>query len=229
LDVLPLDERTALRVALDVLVFIMAVMGGRVIPMFTANGVPGTQPRRLRPLEIGALAGVVLLALADVMDAGPVPTALLCGLLFAAHAWRLALWQPWRTRRVPLVWILHAAYGWIVLHFLLRAAAALGLVPESVAIHALTVGGIGGLTLGMMTRTARGHTGRPLRADARDVAIYSLVMLAALARAPGVLVGAAAYVPMLAVGALAWMLAFGLYVVAYAPFLLRARVDGKPG
>ena len=52
----------------------------------------------------------------------------------------------------------------------------------SVAAHALTVGAVGGLIIGMMTRTARGHTARPLRADRMDVACYLLVLAAGVVR-----------------------------------------------
>ncbi|MGG6496592.1 UNVERIFIED_CONTAM: NnrS family protein, partial [Bacteroidetes bacterium 56_B9] len=84
--------------------------------------------------------------------------------------------------RVPLVWVLHLAYAWIPVHLLLRAAAELGLVAPTLAIHALTVGAVGGLVIGMITRTARGHTGRPLRADGWELACYGAVLLAAAVR-----------------------------------------------
>ena len=85
---------------------------------------------------------------------------------------RLYLWQPWRTFATPLVWVLHAAYAWIVAHLALRGLSELGLISGSLATHALTIGAIGGLTIGMMTRTARGHTARPLQADGFDIASY---------------------------------------------------------
>ena len=122
------------------LLFIMAVMGGRVIPMFTNNGVPGAQARRHPALEWVALGGVLLLAAADAFALqGPLLAALV-GLCAVAHLLRLALWQPWRTWRTPLVWVLHAAYLWIVLHLALRAVAEMGWVAPSLATHALTVG-----------------------------------------------------------------------------------------
>jgi uncharacterized protein involved in response to NO len=171
-----------MQVGLDIVMLIMAVMGGRVIPMFTNNGISGTQARRNPTLEKLCLGGILALIIADVLL---VPSMLIAGLAAAlaiAHAARLVLWQPWRTLRTPLVWILHAGYAWIVVHLMLRAFAALGLVPELIAVHALTIGGIGGLTIGMMTRTARGHTGRPLLADRRDIACYGLVLMAAIIR-----------------------------------------------
>jgi len=98
------------------------------------------------------------------------------------------------------------------------------------ALHALTIGVIGGMTIGMMTRTARGHTGRPLRADGFEVAMYVLVMLAAIARVFGPLVVPGdAYVTTIVVAAALWASAFGLYAIRYWPVLTRPRVDGRPG
>ena len=127
------------------------------------------------------------------------------------------------------MWVLHAAYAWIPLHLALRAAAELGWVSGSVATHALTVGATGGLVIGMMTRTARGHTGRPLRADGFDIACYVLVLTAALVR-----VGVPLLVPAWSMhgvicSAALWSAGFALYLVRYWPVLSRPRLDGKPG
>jgi uncharacterized protein involved in response to NO len=102
-------------------------------------------------------------------------------------------------------------------------------VPETVAIHALTIGAIGGLTLGMMTRTARGHTGRSLKADRFEVAAFALVQLAALTRVLGALVTPGAYVASVAISSVLWSAAYGIYAVRYWPILTRSRLDGKAG
>jgi uncharacterized protein involved in response to NO len=128
-----------------------------------------------------------------------------------------------------MVWILHAAYAWIVVHLALRGAAALDLVPAPLATHALTIGAIGGLTIGMMTRTARGHTGRRLAADRVDIACYALVMLAALTRVAGPLLMPQAYRATVIAAGVSWSIGFALYALAYAPSLINARPDGKPG
>jgi len=229
MGLLALPAWAGLQLGLDVVLFIMVVMGGRVIPMFTNNGVPGTLATRKAWLEPLALGAVLAILVADLVGlSGPVLAVLLV-VAAGAHGARLALWQPWRTLRTPLVWILHLAYAWIVLHLALRGAAQLGWVMPSVAAHALTAGAIGSLTLGMMTRTARGHTARPLRADGHDVAVYWLVTLAAVVRVVVPLLWPAVYVPGLVVSALLWSAAFVVYVAHYGPWLLRARLDGKPG
>eukprot|EP01041_Mallomonas_annulata_P034730 gene34730-57558_t len=148
--------------------------------MFTNNGVPGTNATKQPVVEKAALGGVIAVLVADVLGLTGAPLAILVVLAAAAHAWRLALWRPWKTVRVPLVWVLHAAYAWVPIHLLLRGLAELELVVPSLATHALTVGAAGGLIIGTMTRTARGHTGRPLIADRYETACYLLVLLAAL-------------------------------------------------
>ena len=167
--------------------------------------------------------------LADVLQLRGAALATLLGVAAVAHVWRLALWQPWRTLRTPLVWILHAAYAWIGLHFILRACAELGWIASSIATHALTVGAVGGLTIGMMTRTARGHTGRPLRADAFDVTCYGLILSAALVRVLILLVAPQAHMVAVIGSAALWSAGFALYAIHYWPLLSRARLDGKPG
>ena len=113
------------------------------------------------------------------------PAWLTAPLAFCAAGVSLAnllSWQPQRTLRVPLLWILHLSYAWIGIGFALLAAASLGLLPASAALHALTVGSMAGLIIGMMTRTTLGHTGRPLKGGKAEAAMYWLIQLGALAR-----------------------------------------------
>jgi uncharacterized protein involved in response to NO len=218
-----------LQLGLDVILFIMAVMGGRVIPMFTNNGVLGAGAARHALVEKLALASLLLLFTADLLQlqSGIVATVALAAAV--AHGARLALWRSWRTLAVPLVWILHAAYAWIVVHLALRTMSGYGWLSGSYAVHALTVGAIGGLTLGMMTRTARGHTARPLLADCWELSCFLLIQAAALVRVFGGMVSATLYLPSIQVSAVLWSAAFGLYAVRYWPVLTRTRLDGKPG
>ena len=219
----------ALQAGLDLVLFIMAVVGGRVIPMFTNNGIPGARATRNTWVERLALGGVLALLGADAVQAPAVVIVVLALALSLVHAARLALWQPWRTGATPLVWILHASYGWIVVHLALRALAAAGLVAAPLAIHALTIGAIGGMTLGMMTRTARGHTGRPLAADGFEVACFVLVQLAASIRVVGGMLLPDVHAATIVVSGICLSAAFAVYAIRYWPVLSRPRVDGKPG
>lgn len=236
---------TGLRLALDVLLFMLCVMGGRVIPMFTNNGVPGTKAIRQPLLERAALGTVLALLTLDLcallaaalpaswqvatQAATQVAVAAVSALAAGVHLARWWLWQPWRTLRTPLVWVLHLAYAWIPLHLALRAAAGLGLVAPSLATHALTAGALGGMIAGMMTRTARGHTARPLRADRWDVACYALVAAAALVRVALPLLAPSLTPLAWALSAALWSAGFAVYAIAYWPVLTRPRLDGLAG
>lgn len=221
--------RSSVHLALDLVLFIMVVMGGRVIPMFTNNGIPGTGATRHPLVEKFALGSIILLFVADLMQFPGVISAMIALIGALAHGTRLYLWRPWRTVVKPLVWILHAAYAWIVIHLILRGFSELEMLSGSYAAHALTVGAIGGLTLGMMTRTARGHTGRPLVADRFELTMFLLIQVAAVIRVFGGVLLPAFYMASLGLSGLLWALAFGLYALRFWPVLTRPRLDGKPG
>jgi uncharacterized protein involved in response to NO len=213
---------------LDAVLFVVTVIAGRVIPGFTNNAVPGAGARRHAWMENAALGSILLLVAADALQR----TELAAGFALLAaplHAARLALWAPLKTLRRPILWILHASYAWIIVHLALRGLAGFGLVPFALGTHALTVGAIGGMTLGMMTRTARGHTARPLVAGRAETAAYALVQLAALARVFVPLLLPAASLGATMASAVFWIGAFALFTASYGPVLIRPRLDGRPG
>jgi uncharacterized protein involved in response to NO len=221
--------RAGLQIGLDVVLFIIAVMAGRVVPMFTNNGVRGAAATRNAIVEKASLGGVLLLIVADVLQLDPTWIGVLALVVAIAHAARLWLWQPWRTSSTPLVWVLHAAYAWVVVYLVLRALAAWGMIAAPLAVHALTIGVIGGMTIGMMTRTARGHSGRPLVADGFEVTAFALVQAAALIRVFGGIALPSLYLDTVVASGLCWSAAFALYAFRYWPILTRPRLDGKPG
>ena len=226
---LHLPLQLCLQVGLDIVLFIMVVMGGRVIPMFTANGVPGVLCTRWPWIERLAPGSVLALLAADVLAAPDVIIGSIAAVATVVHAVRLGLWQPWRTLKTPIVWILHCAYAWIVLALALRALAAWHLAPASLATHALTVGAIGGLTLGMMTRTSLGHTGRPLQTGRVEVFCYTAIQLAALTRVFLPLAFPSLYLLAIVGSGVLWSAAFGVFTISYWPILSRRRLDGRPG
>jgi uncharacterized protein involved in response to NO len=228
-DAIHVTVERGLQFGLDLVLFVMAVMGGRVIPMFTANAVPGARPLRLAWLERAALGSVLALLALDLPAAPAGATMIVAGVAACAHAARLALWQPWRTLTRPILWILHASYAWIVAYLVLRALAAVDLAPPGISTHALTVGAIGGLTIGMMTRVARGHTGRPLEAGVPEIASYALVQAAAVARVLVPLAVPPWYRSAVIASGLLWAAAFVVFVVDFWPVLTRPRIDGRDG
>ena len=142
---------------------------------------------------------------------------LVAATVLGARLWR---WEGIRTWREPLVLVLHLGYAFVSLGFLLGALAIL--LPQSLAgtaaLHVWTVGAIGLMTLGVMTRATRGHTGRALTASPMTVAIYAAMIAAAILRIAAGLFPQG-YMVMLEAAGLAWIGAFALFLFEYAPML----------
>lgn len=221
---LAVAPRRVLEAALLVLLAVASIVAGRVIPNFTGNALPASRPRVRPRLEQAVALATALVPLAWLVAPGSPLTAALLAAVALLHAARAFGWQPWLTRRVPILWVLHAAYAALPLGLALLAAAAAGVVPATAGLHLLATGALGGLMVGMMSRTSRGHTGRPLHAGRREVAAYALVLLGALLRA-----GAAFEPALLPVAGLAWCGGFALLFSVLLPWLVRARADGRPG
>jgi uncharacterized protein involved in response to NO len=230
---IPMAPLTALHAGLGLIVMIECVIAGRVVPAFTMSAIPGLK-LAARPAMERATLSITGLALAlwvfapaATVWSGVSGAAL--ALAAAMHLVRQWRWRPARTRSRPILWILHAAYAWIALGLSLLALAQVGLIGASAGVHALAVGATGGLIIGMITRTARGHTGRPLRASKAEVLAYLLVMAAAALRVLGPLAMPQWLPHLLVCAALAWCAAFAIYLVVHAPWLFRTRQDGKDG
>lgn len=214
---------------LALIVMIECVITGRVIPAFMNNATPGLKLVTGRKLEMATLATTALgLTLWVCIPAGAAALTVLL-LATALHVVRQWRWRPRAAGNRPILWILHASYAWIPLGLGLLALSGIGMLPVSAGVHALAVGATGGLIIGMITRTARGHTGRPLKASRPEVLAYLLVMTAALLRVFLPLLSAHLLMISLAGAALAWAAAFGIYLAIYTPWLLQTRLDGKDG
>jgi uncharacterized protein involved in response to NO len=215
------------RLALGVIVMLISLVGGRIIPSFTRNWLakrgPCALPHPFGLLDKLALAasGLALVAW-SVFPEGPVTSSLLA-LAAAVQAVRLARWCGYRTGAEPLVWILHLAYAWVPVGLALLAVSAWeGTLPRSMAVHALTTGAIGTITLAVMTRATLGHTGHALRADGPTTAIYAAVTLAAATRLAGALLPTHMQT-LLAVSGICWIAAFGGFTFIYGRYLLQRR------
>ena len=226
---LAIAPTNALYAALGLIVMVECVMAGRVIPAFTMSVTPGLKITVPPWLERAALAstalGLALWVFAPGLWIGFAALMVAAALQLA----RLLRWHPSVTRSKPILWILHLAYAWIPVGLALLALAQPGWVAASIGVHALAVGATGGLIIGMLTRTARGHTGRPLQVSRAEVWAYVLVMAAALLRVLVPLVAPQWYTDGLVVAAAAWTAAFVIYLVMYVPWLTSTRLDGKDG
>jgi uncharacterized protein involved in response to NO len=215
--------------AIIVVVVLEAAIGGRVIPMFTNNGVPGVKTVTDPRIDRAALACTAAAGAAWAFALPALLTAALALAAAAAQGLRLRGWKPLCTVHNPLVWILHASYAWIPFGFVMLALSQFGLVPVSAAVHVFAVGALAGLILGMITRTALGHTGRALAAGRAETAMYVLIQLGVVVRLVAALSPDSARDAALIGAAVCWSAAFILYLIVYGPYLARPRVDGREG
>lgn len=223
-----------LRFAVDLVIVLILVIGGRITPAFTQNAL------RRRGLErsvrswpwIGALAigSAGALAVATAALGRTQLTGLLAALAGLAAAARLSGWQTWHIRSDPLLWSLHAGTAWVAVGLLLVGASDLGAaVPAAAGLHALTAGAMGSTILAVMTRVGLGHTGRPLVLPRGVVWSYALVQVAAVCRVAAPFLPGDGQRELLLASGLAWAVAFGLFAVRYWPILTTPRPDGRPG
>lgn len=222
-------QGAGLRLGLGAAILLVALIGGRIIPSFTRSWLakrgPGRLPtppdRRFDKAALLALLGAVLLWI--TLPEAPL-TAVALVLAGALHAVRLGRWAGGRCRAEPLVWVLHLAYGFVPLGALALGGAILfpALLAPAVAQHLWMAGGIGLMTLAVMTRATLGHTGQALTASRGTTALYLAVVLAVLARlAAGLAPGSADL--LLRLSALGWIAGFGGFALLYGGLLLRPR------
>jgi uncharacterized protein involved in response to NO len=223
------SARPGIFFGLDLIVLVIVIVGGRVIPFFTERALAGATVQRRVVIEWLAPASALAFAIADLAVTNSLIAGACAALAAIVNGVRLLGWHDHRVWRVPLLWVLHLGYAWIVVGFFLRALAALGAVAPEYTIHAFTVGGIGVLTLGMMARVSLGHTGRPLAAAAPVAFAFVLINIAAFVRGVLPIVMPEFFSRLIALAGGLWIAAFAIFIVVYAPILAAPRIDGQPG
>jgi uncharacterized protein involved in response to NO len=220
------DSLRIFRIALDLFAVVIAIVGGRIIPSFTRNALPAAPIRARAWLDAPAMAALALLVVLDLATEPGVATGVVALAAAALHALRLSGWGGLATRRTPILWVLHIGYLWLVAGLALRGLSALiEAVPPSAALHALGAGAVGTMTLAMMTRVALGHAGRPLKAARPIVLAYWLVIAAAALRVAAACLEGTGGDHMLIASGASWSAGFVIFVVIYAPLLMRPRLS----
>lgn len=216
-----------IRLGLATLLTLIALIGGRIIPAFTRNWLMARDPTGPMPVPFGRFDRLVLLVtvISLTIWVWAPDAALVAALLIVAgvlHAVRSARWRAWATTGEPLLFVLHVGYKWFWLGLMLLGAARfIPALPQDAALHALTVGAIGTMTLGVMTRASLGHTGRALTAGPGCSSMFVLVSVAAMLRVTASLVPTCPW--LLDVSGAAWSAAFGLFLILFAPILCSPR------
>ncbi|MCW5720614.1 MAG: NnrS family protein [Devosia sp.] len=226
------DAAFANRLAVAAYAMLIGIIGGRVVPSFTRNWLAKRHIAALpAPYDRFDTAALITTAIAlaawTILPASGLTVALTGGAALL-NGWRLWRWRGWRTGAEPLVLVLHVAYGFVPLGLGAVALAAAGLLDAAAALHVLTVGAIGTMTLAIMTRATRGHTGSPLVSSPMTNASYVCIVLAALARL-GTGLWPELTMELLSIAGGLWIGGFTLYVIEHAPLLLRQRRDRPEG
>jgi uncharacterized protein involved in response to NO len=224
----------SMRLAIDFVLILVTVIGGRIVPAFTANalrqrGEAVTTITR-RPIEFVVIGAMIAITVTDAFAPDSKFSGALAVLAALAHLIRLGGWRSFRLRGEPILWILHVGYAWLPLGLALKASALLGSAAWAIKWqHALTAGAFATMILAVMTRASLGHTGRPLAVPRSITIAYLLLTLSALLRVFGVAAFPERYLLTVTLAGLAWILCFGIFVVVYAPILWSPRADGKLG
>lgn len=224
-------DRIGIYSCLYLILTIIFVMGRRVIPFFIERGVnePVSLTNR-KWLDTSSMVLLISLWISDVLYVQTKIAGALAGILFVLHAIRSFDWHTKALWKSSMLWVLYIAYLFLTLGFALKAASVwFGLSPF-LSVHAFTAGGIGILTAGMMSRVTLGHTGRNVQQPPRGLSIAFLLLLTgAFARVILPLLLPSQYTSWIAISQILWMSGFGLFLILFAPMLIKPRIDGQPG
>lgn len=210
---------------------LIIIFAGRVFPFFTGRGVATPfEPSKKQWLEVASVISFILFAFADLLKASPFLSLTIASLVVILHVWRLSGWYHSQIWKVPLLWILHLGYFFLIIGVLLRGLASFWPVMTFPALHAMTIGGIGLITLGMMARVSLGHTGRNIHQPPKSITgIFILGALSCLIRVIMPLVTPHFYIEAIMLSSVLWSLAFLWFAIVYFPYWIAPRVDGRPG
>jgi uncharacterized protein involved in response to NO len=229
----PEVAQLSLHGAIMMFVLIIAILGGRVIPFFTANGAGVEKKPPIKWLEIVSIVSIMLLVAVAFFGFNKVPSNLLLafsGIAAIANGWRFLRWNGQHCAKIPLLWSLHLSYAFIPLGLIVLALFAAGHTSSlSAAMRCFTAGAMGGMILAMISRVTLGHTGRPLQPPKLMSLGYIAIIVGAILRVvfPGWFPDGSSWAIGLAGGL--WVLGYGIYVFYYGPMLVSTRADGRPG
>ena len=224
-------ERWGLYSGIYMVIALVLVMARRVIPFFIEKGVEGrVEIKNRRWVDTSSLVLLLGLWITDVFTSQELMVSIIAGMLTILHLVRMAGWYVALIWRKPLLWVLYLAYGFIVAGFALTAAESwYGLFP-GLAMHAYAYGGIGVMTLGMMSRVILGHTGRNVFEPPKSFSwCFVLLVAGAMFRVVFPLFNMDMYSYWIGLSQLLWVAAFTVFIVITAPMLLKTRVDGRDG
>ncbi len=224
-------ERIGLYSGLYLVISLVLMLSRRVMPMFIQNGVGYPVELTNRAwLDRACLILFLIFWIAEVSIPNGKIATLLAAILFILHSIRISGWYTHGIFKQPLLWSIYFAYGFLILGFLIKALAGITDISPNLAVHAFTYGGIGMMTMAMMSRVARGHTGRNIYEPSKALFwMFVTLFSGAIIRVILPLIDNSHYMLWIKWSHVHWLIAFGIFVFLYIPILISPRVDSKPG
>ncbi len=223
----PEVTRWGLITALQVLGLFIVVFAHRILPFFSKNALQGYRGKRITILEYGITAGMMFVAVLMVWHESSLWLAILALITAIGSFVRLGLWYDRRIWKMPILAILYVGYAWVGVVYLLAACGAMGWVAKSAAIHAMGLGVVGTMTVGMMSRVSLGHTGRKIGSPKLVLVSYLLIGGASLVRALGVILWPQGTPLLLQIAGTMWITSLVCLLMVLYPMLTQPRADGK--
>lgn len=214
--------------AFNITILMIVIFGGRIFPIFTmgSTGSPVIQRKLINWIGDGS---VVALTITQFLDLNINLILFIASVAAASNCFRMAGWYSHKIWKKPIVWILHVGFAWIVLGFAMIAINKFFTISPFLAVHALSAGGIGVSSLGMMVRVSLGHTGRLLEANRWIQGAFMLINFAAVVRVFFPIIWPESYTILIVFSSILWALAFLFFTITMMPILLKSRPDGKSG
>lgn len=210
------------------MMLLISIMGGRVIPFFTARKFNFDKPQPIFWLEWAA--NLPLLALI-ILSFFPLQVSLVKVILVfggACQLVRLYRWKGYLSLSEPLVWSLHLGYLALPLGMLVKGLTTNPLLGHSLT-HLFAIGTLAGVILAMICRVTMGHTGREIYKGPKMGLAYLCLSIAAIVRSFGVAFAPSQLFYLIDFAALCWVISLALYIRHFVPMLCQPRVDGHPG
>lgn len=210
---------------------VIFILTRRVMPFFIERGVGYQVELKNRPwVDSTSLGFLAALWLSDVFFKQPLLVTVFSVILAVLHSIRLSGWYTHGIWKKPLLWVLFLGYKMFIIGFILKAASGFNLYPASIPLHAFTYGGMGLMSLGMMSRISLGHTGRNINEPPKALTwIFLALFLGAIIRVIVPIFVPQAYLHIIGTAQLLWMVAFVGFIYHYLMIFISPRVDGKPG
>ncbi|MFN8576477.1 MAG: NnrS family protein [Candidatus Sericytochromatia bacterium] len=222
-------SRKGLMLGLSTIIMIITVIGGRVFPFFKQKAVENSTVKTIPVIEKLVFFSTFIFILTNTFFEMSYINSIICIFTGLLHLIRFYFWNPIQTRKVPILWILFIGYFWMTLAFILKGVSIFYEIPVSPSSHLFTIGSIGILIYGMITRVSLGHTGRIIKADKTIILSYILLNLATILRVFIPLISIERYSLAILDSSLLWIIAFSLFVFKYSRILISPRPDGKEG